>query len=532
MLKRIASNWPDLTLADMTGDTDASPIFSTLAVVPGMFTRQAWQEQVQEAIKAVVKTRRDEIDWVLSDKKQPSQGEISPEALQARLTERYFTDFGNAWLNLVNSIQWHQANSLAEAIAQLSLVADVRQSPLVALMNTLAWQGKTGQKGEVLADSLVNSAKKLIGKERNEKQFIAQAQGPHGPLDGVFGPLIGVMTGKEGTGSQGNLSFQSWLARVTLVRLKLQQVTSAPDPQAMSQMLAQTVFQGKAIDLTDTRDYGSLMAASLGQEWSGFGQALFVQPLDLAWRQVLAPAAGSLNARWKNAIVDPWNKAFGGRYPFKATGSDASLPLLARFLRGDAGRITTFLHANLSGILHQEGNHWVVNAAASQGMTVNPQFLQAINQLADLADTVFSQGDAGLHFELMARPSRNIARMQLTIDEQSLDYFNQMESWQSFAWPGNSWYPGAQLSWRSVKSGMQLYASYQGNWGLIRLLEKARVTPIDSGRTQLVWSVPGGDPLRMVLRSELGEGPLALLQLRDFRLPAQVFLERGIAPDA
>ena len=49
----------------------------------------------------------------------------------------------------------------------------------------------------------------------------------------------------------------------------------------MSQMLAQTVFQGKAIDLTDTRDYGSLVAASLGQEWNGFGQSLFVQPLDL-----------------------------------------------------------------------------------------------------------------------------------------------------------------------------------------------------------------------------------------------------------
>jgi type VI secretion system protein ImpL len=35
----------------------------------------------------------------------------------------------------------------------------VRQSPLVALMNTLAWQGQTGAKGEALADSIVDSAK-------------------------------------------------------------------------------------------------------------------------------------------------------------------------------------------------------------------------------------------------------------------------------------------------------------------------------------------------------------------------------------
>ncbi|MBK4355210.1 type VI secretion protein VasK, partial [Enterobacter hormaechei] len=531
MLKRVASNWPDLTLADMTGDTDASTVFSTEEVVPGMFTRQAWEEQVQDEIDEVVKTRRDEIDWVLTDKTHQPGSDISPEALKSRLTERYFTDFGNAWLNMVNSIQWHEAASLSDAIAQLNLIGDVRQSPLVALMNTMAWQGKTGEKGEALADSIVDSAKKLVGRKKNVKQFIEQAQGPRGPLDDVFGPLTGFMEGKEGTGRNGNLSFQSWLARVTQVRLKLQQVTSAPDPQAMSQMLAQTVFQGKAIDLTDTRDYSSLVAASLGQEWSGFGQSLFVQPLDLAWQQVLTPAAESLNTRWQTTIVEQWNKAFAGRYPFKATGSDASLPLLAQFLRGDSGRIATFLKTSLGGILHQEGNRWVVDPSASQGMEVNPDFLRAINQLAELSDIVFAQGDAGVHFELMARPSRDVARMQLTLDEQNLDFFNQMESWQSFTWPGNTYYPGVSFRWRSVNSGMQLYTSNQGNWGFIRLLDEALITPLDASRTQLVWITPDGNPLKFVMRSELGDGPLALLKLQGFTLPETIFTVVASAED-
>ncbi|EFP2800244.1 type VI secretion protein VasK [Salmonella enterica] len=283
------------------------------------------------------------------------------------------------------------------------------------------------------------------------------------------------------------------------------------------------------MDLTDTRDYGSLVAASLGQEWNGFGQSLFVQPLDLAWRQVLAPAADSLNDRWQSTIVEQWNKAFAGRYPFKATGSDASLPLLAQFLRSDSGRITTFLKTNLGGILHQEGNRWVVNPSASQGRVVSPDFLRAINQLAELSDIVFAQGDAGVHFELMARPSRDVARIQLSLDEQKLDYFNQMESWQSFSWPGNTWYPGVNLSWRSVNSGMQLYASNQGNWGFIRLLDKALITPLDASRTQLVWSTPDGNPLKFVMRSELGNGPLALLKLHGFTLPDAIF---NVAPGA
>lgn len=34
----------------------------------------------------------------------------------------------------------------------------------------------------------------------------------------------------------------------------------------MTQQLAQTVLQGKTVDLTDTRDYGRLIAASLGED--------------------------------------------------------------------------------------------------------------------------------------------------------------------------------------------------------------------------------------------------------------------------
>ncbi|ENA9698531.1 type VI secretion protein VasK, partial [Salmonella enterica subsp. enterica] len=529
MLKRVASNWPDQTLNDIIGGTDASSLFSTDEVVPGMFTRQAWEGQVQEAIDNIVNTRREEIDWVLTDKTHPAEQALTPEALKTRLTERYFTDFGNAWLNMVNSIQWHQASSLSESIAQLSLLADARRSPLVALMNTLAQQGATGQQQEALGDTLVDSAKELINGKKSAPA-IPQDNKAQGPLDNVFGPLTGLMEGKEGT-ERGTLSFQSWLARVTQMRLKLQQITSAPDPQAVMQIMAGSVFQGKTVDLADTRDYGSLVAASLGQEWNGFGQSLFVQPLELSWRQVLGPAADSLNSRWQDTIVKQWNEAFAGRYPFKDSGSDASLPLLSQFVRSDTGRITAFLKDNLGGIIHQEGNRWVSDSAASLGLTVDPAFLDAINQLAELSDTTFSKGDAGIRFELMARPSRNVARMQLTLDDQTLDYFNQMENWQSFTWPGDTFYPGAQLNWRSVDTGAQLYADHHGNWGFIRLLGSAQVTPLDSSRYQLTWQTQGGNTLKMVLRSELGDGPLALLKLRDFTLPEQIFVHQDDAEE-
>ncbi|MCV4809670.1 hypothetical protein OFB93_31850, partial [Escherichia coli] len=78
-------------------------------------------------------------------------------------------------------------------------------------------------------------------------------------------------------------------------------------------------------------------------EWSGFGQTLFVRPMEQAWQQVLTPAAESLNAQWRSAVVEDWNSAFGGRYPFKNTSSEVSLPLLAKYLDSETGRIARFL---------------------------------------------------------------------------------------------------------------------------------------------------------------------------------------------
>ncbi|MCD6626352.1 hypothetical protein, partial [Klebsiella michiganensis] len=83
--------------------------------------------------------------------------------------------------------------------------------------------------------------------------------------------LMGKNSAQSVMAADSSLSLQTYLTRLTRVRLRLQQVANAADPQAMMQQLAQTVFQGKSVDLTDTQEYGSLVAASLGEEWSGFG---------------------------------------------------------------------------------------------------------------------------------------------------------------------------------------------------------------------------------------------------------------------
>lgn len=526
VLDNAANHYPALGLQEMVGDTDASALFSTAEQVPGVFTRQAWEGQVQAAIEDAAQARREEIDWVLSDNPNDIAKELSPDELRDRLTTRYFQDYSSAWLGFLNSLRWRQGHGLSDVIEQLTLMSDVRQSPLIALMNTLSYQGQAGVRGQALADSLIESAQKLVGQKA--APIVDQLpQTPSGPLDSTFGPLMALL-GKETEGRTGDdrLSLQTFLTRVTAVRLKLQQVASAPDPEAMIQTLAQTVFQGKGADLTDTQAYGNLIAASLGADWGAAANTLFVQPLDQAWQQILQPSSAGLNRAWQRSIVDEWQGAFSGRYPFAATSSDASLPMLGQMIRADSGRIEQFLAQQLTGLLRKEGSRWVADSRQSQGLRFNPDFLKAINQLSHLADVLYTDGGMGLSFELQGKPVRDVVQTTFVLNGEKHHYFNQRESWQRFRWPGQGDYPGISLTWSSVYTGERLFADYQGTWGLIRLLEQATVSALDDGdsRFRVVLSAPDGLGLTWHLRTELGEGPLALLKLRDFNLPREIFV--------
>lgn len=528
VLDRATSHFPDLTLSQMLGDTQAS-LFTTSKLVPGVFTRQAWDGQIRQAIDDIAEARREEIDWVLSDTHADIASELTPDVLKQRLTARYFQDYSSAWLAFLNSLHWQRAGSLAEVIDQLTVISDVRLSPLLALMDTLAWQGRAGSRQQALADSLLESAQQLLNKEKAQ---LVERVAPHltGPLDDTFGPLLTLLGKEETRVGEERLSLQAFLTRVTRVRLKLQQISNAADPRESTQALAQTVFQGKSVDLSEARAYGSLLAASLGAEWGSMGETLFVQPLDEAWQRVLQPSAASLNSQWQRSIVDEWRRSFDGRYPFAGTESDVSLPMLGQMIRADSGRIDQFLSSQLNGVLRKEGSRWVADPQHSQGLRFNPRFLEAVNQLSHLADVLYTDGGLGLSFEMRGKPVRNVVDTTFILNGEKHHYFNQKERWQRFAWPGYGDHPGTRVTWTGVGSGLRMYGDYQGTWGLIRFLENAKVTLLDDGasRYHLEVRAPDGLQLTWHLRTELGEGPLALLRLRGFTLPTRIFLEEKL----
>ena len=310
------------------------------------------------------------------------------------------------------------------------------------------------------------------------------------------------------------------------MRLKLQQIMMGNDPDAMSRAAAQAVLQGKTSDIADSRDYASRVAASLGQQWAGFGD-LFQQPLDQTWQVVLQPAASSLNDTWRSGIFADWNRNFGGRYPFADSDNDASLPEMARFMRPDSGVITQFVTTQLAGVVERQGDRWVpAQGSGHNSLTIDPTFLTALNTLMRVSTSLFPSGDARVRFELRAVSTPGVTDMKFVLSGRELHYFNQKEEWTPFIWPGDTLENISRIEWQTEEGGLRSALDTQGRFGLIRLLERAKVTPQDNARYLLAWTPDQsqGIPLKVQLRSEAGAGPLDVLALRHFSLPQRIFL--------
>ena len=63
---------------------------------------------MRRGIEQIADARRDEIDWVLSDNQAEIAQQLTPDELRERLTERYFQDYANAWLDFLNSLPGHK----------------------------------------------------------------------------------------------------------------------------------------------------------------------------------------------------------------------------------------------------------------------------------------------------------------------------------------------------------------------------------------------------------------------------------------
>ncbi|MFY9996292.1 MAG: ImcF-related family protein [Leclercia sp.] len=548
VLRQAQKRHTALSLRSLVGSHGLTDLLFTDEMLPGIFTREAWEQDVRGLIANAAASRQIMADWVLEDNSMATVQVLSEEALRNRLMDRYFTDYAGAWLTFLNSVHWQPATGPGDVIDQLSELGDSQRSPLLALGKTLRWQAGVGQKGLTVGESLLSSTKQWVSDDNTlRKQAITEVvrveSKPADVVAQTFAPLLAMLPleagQKSGMAPPGGLTLQDYLLQVTQVRLLLQQTMASDDPQASMLALVQEGLNSKGSELAAARRRGSLLAASLGQDWSGFATAAFNEPLEQAWQSIMEPAGQALNKAWQQRVVNRWQDAFNGRYPFSATAIDTSLPLLASFITPQSGVIDQFISQQLHGLVEKQGDLWVPVTAAQQTIMISPAFLDAINLLSRTGRLAFARGEASLRFDIQMRPQRNIVETNLQLDNAVLKYFNQQAEWQSVSWPDKqAALPQAVLSYiplndtGSATLPSVTALSFNGPWAILRLLGKARSEQLAPGLWRMSWTDKSGKTLSLILRTESYAGPLDLLKLRRFTLPGTVFTSATGGNDA
>jgi type VI secretion system protein ImpL len=138
-------------------------------------------------------------------------------------------------------------------------------------------------------------------------------------------------------------------------------------------------------------------------------------------------------------------------------------------------------------VLVLQGDQWVPVGSGAHGLAFDPAFLQFINTLQRVGAHLLVQGDPQYRFELKPIPTPGLTDTVLTIDNQTLHYYNQRETWQSMTWPANNLQAPRIAAMADETASTNKSFETEGVWAWIRMLEHARVTPVDSATVQLTF---------------------------------------------
>lgn len=525
--------YPTVTLAQLL-NRDLRGIWTVGKSLPGIYTLRGWEEYIKPEFEKAAKNNRGD-DWVIE---HGVQQESMNEAMITGLKGRYFNEYAGAWFNVLNSITWVSRTKTADTVGQLHTYADPQRSPLVGLFNLIKANGMLEGKQVVLNSAIVrNQAEKLIENQVSKKAKqaadvilesqdgqVAEVQGQitkyiEGPLQDKFETLLQLVDAN--INPKSDLSLQRYLEKITSTKQKLIQLSGASDPGSAARIAMQSVVKGEDNQFSDGLEYARLIEASVGDGWLPFSHNVFVLPLRTSLDSIAGSARQNINVMWNQGLSESFKSDLGGRYPFSLSETEVSIPMLAKYLEPEKGSIDQFIKTQLGGIVTKQGNQWV--EVPGLDLKVNKNFIKQVNKISTVANDFFINGEAGYMFELKPAATYGIARFNLSLDGQAMEYFNQEAEWKSFKWPGDMANAGVRVIWESDEAGLRQTREYNGRLGFIRMLEAARVTPVD-GSTYLIESpVSGGKSLRFYMRTNAGKGPLGLLDLRNIQLPMQIF---------
>jgi type VI secretion system protein ImpL len=323
---RAATRYAPMTVARIVGDADRDLVAGSY-VVPGTFTREAWQGYVDQAFKEAATNELQSADWVLKTSARDDLTlEGSPDQIRKALTDMYKTEYVGEWQRFMQGISVAEFGSFGNAVTQMNRLGDKNESPIKKLLTTLfdetSWDNPSllnerlaqTQRGfvEWFKQTILRQAPSRV--DVNLQIGAPKADIPMGPIGREFAPLARIMMARD----NGPTLLGGYLDSLGKVRSRFNQVKAQGDiGPAARKMMADTLEGSGNAEIADALkfvdeqmliDKASTVRATL--------RPLLVRPLIQSFAVIVPQAEVELNRLWAAQAYNPFQRTLAPKYPF------------------------------------------------------------------------------------------------------------------------------------------------------------------------------------------------------------------------
>jgi type VI secretion system protein ImpL len=506
---RAATRFPIVTVASIVGEQHKD-IVAGSHTVSGAFTRAAWEQYVEGAIKEASTKELQSTDWVLKTSvKDDLSLEGSPEQIQKELIRLYKADYINEWKKFMQGILIKDFTSFENAVQHMNVLGDPQSSPVSVLLQTL-YRETSWDNPSLVSQGLQGAKRGLIDwfRETVLRQTPGQVKIDVPGGAAANSSLQAGVVGKEfaaianlvvARGENKDLSLmKGYLDHLSKIRTRFNQIGNSGDYGPPSRQLMQATLDGNGSELADALKYiDENMLTGMPPAERATIRPLLVRPLMQAFAVIITPAEQELNRTWMAQVYDPFSKSLAVKYPFAADSRIEATPGEIAQVFGPDGTISRYVQSAMGPLVIRRGDTLAARTWADMGVRLNPEFSTNLARYVATQGGASSgaansgSGQAQTNFQLLPIPTPGLTEYTVEIDGQTMRYRNGQQEWNSFTWPNALGQPGAKITAITSDGRTVDVVNFPGQFGLEKFINSAQRKKLDNGIFQMSWDGAG-----------------------------------------
>jgi type VI secretion system protein ImpL len=500
---RAATRFSPMSVASLLGDdgaaTPGGEVITGSHQVPGTFTREAWENYVEDAIAEAATTELSSTDWVLEATVQNDLTLAgSPQHIAKELTALYKAEYAREWRRFLQGVSVARFDSFDEAVAQMNRLGDPSGSPLRTLLEAV--NRETVWDNPAAANAVAGAAKggfvawfNRVIMRRNPTSIPVQVDPDTGakvavaagPIGQEFAGLARLLASHEGNPPLLDQYFEA----LGKIRSRFNAIKTQGDPGPGARQLMQQTFDGEGSELAAAlKLVDEQMLNGLAQAQRDTLRPLLLRPLMQSFAALVAPTEAEINRTWAAQVHKPFEEGIGQRYPYAPEATVEAAPSDIERMFGPQGAIAKFGESALGSLVIRRGNTLTARQWADIGINLRPELVANYGRWVGA-----SAAGAGPTMVIQILPLAARGReYTVTIDGQQMRYRNTPPQWHTFQLPGQG-VPGVNIAAVTGDGRSVDVFNQPGEQAMAQMFEAARKENLGKNHYRLAWSRDGAE---------------------------------------